>query len=438
MAVEITFLGGARQVGRSCVFIKADGRKIMLDAGVDVGSTENAFPLEPPEPLDLLILTHAHLDHAGYTPYIVAKYHVPLISTPPTQDLSEILNIDYLKLRKEEAPYTFTEIMNVRKHAVDLLYKQPVNLGSGVEATLLRAGHILGSAMIRLKTEKHIILYTGDICTRNTRTQTMVDLSMCDADTVIIESTYSSPSDQHPSLQKTERDFISAVADTLKGGGIVLIPVFAVGRAQEVMLCLEAYIRSGVVPEAPIFIDGMIRKVNTIYRMYWEHLSDPIKKQIRYTKQNPLESSVFIDVEERKDLLKMEGPMIIISTSGMLEGGPIIYYLKNFGDDPKNLICLTGYQVPGTRGRMLYDGVRELDLNGEKVKIEAKVCFFDFSAHADYPGLLRFLSAFKKLKRVLCVHGEEKKILSFCERVKSLRDVEAYAPSNGETVILQD
>jgi len=434
LTVEITFLGGARQVGRSCVLVKSGGKNIMLDAGVAIGTVENPFPLDPPDPPDVLLLTHAHLDHAGYVPYVVSKYRTPLIGTPPTQDLSETLNIDYLKLRREDTPYTFADIMNVRKHSVDVLYKQPMQLGGGVEAVLLRAGHILGSAMIRLKTEGHVVLYTGDICARNTRTQTMVDLSMSDADTVIIESTYSSPSDQHQSLQKTERDFAIAVTETLKEDGLVMMPVFSVGRAQEVMLCLEAYIRSGVVPKVPIFIDGMIRKVNVVYRMYWEHLSDPIRKQIRYTRQNPLESEMFIDVEERRDLVKMKKPMIIISTSGMLEGGPIVYYLKKFGGDPKNLICLTGYQVPGTRGRMLYDGVRELELDGEKVKVEAKVAFFDFSAHADYPGLLRFLSAFKNLERVICIHGEEKKIINFCERLEAIRKIEAYAPHNGDTV----
>ncbi|MEM3465096.1 MAG: MBL fold metallo-hydrolase [Candidatus Jordarchaeales archaeon] len=206
MPIEVTFLGGARQVGRSCVLVKAGGRNIMLDAGVDVGVIEDPFPLEPPEHPDVLLLTHAHLDHAGYVPHVVSKYRTPLIGTPPTQDLSETLNVDYLKLKKDEAPYTFADVMNVRKHSVDVLYKQPMHLGGGVEAVLLRAGHILGSAMIRLKAEGHVVLYTGDICARNTRTQTMIDLSMSDADTVIIESTYSSPSDQHQSLQKTERD----------------------------------------------------------------------------------------------------------------------------------------------------------------------------------------------------------------------------------------
>ncbi|MHA1608233.1 MAG: MBL fold metallo-hydrolase RNA specificity domain-containing protein [Candidatus Freyarchaeota archaeon] len=436
MKTKLSFLGGARQVGRSCLFVEYGDRGIMLDAGVSLSGNDSMFPLDPPNPPSALILTHAHLDHAGFAPSIVSKYHVPLIGTPPTQDLSETLNIDYVKLQKDASPYTFTEIMNVRKHSVDVLYKQPINLGGEIEATLLRAGHILGSAMVRLKIGDHVILYTGDICARNTRTQTMVDVSMNDADTIIIESTYSSPSDQHPSLQKIERDFAAAVAETLTNGGVVLIPVFAVGRAQEVMLCLEAYVRSGIIPRVPIFIDGMIRKVNVIYRMYWFDLSDPIKRQIRYTKQNPLESNLFIEVESRKDVLKAEEPMIIISTSGMLEGGPILYYLKIFGADPKNLICLTGYQVPGTRGRLLYDGQREIQLEGESLRVEAQVKFFDFSAHADYPGLLRFLSFFKNLERVFCVHGEEKKVLNFCERIESLRKVEAYAPRNGETITL--
>ncbi len=439
--IELTFLGGAREVGRSCVSIKKKNKLILLDAGIHLGKVRgDAYPLEPSDPPNAVFITHAHLDHSGYLPAIISKYQCPEFSTPPTQDLGELLQMDFLKLQREwniEPPYTSEEVMAVRSHAEDINYMVEINLRGGIRAMLLRSGHILGAAMVRLEVNNHIILYTGDLSTRNTRTQDMADTSLGKVDTLIIESTYAAQSDRHPSFQKVERNFIDSINKALDRGGRVLVPVFAVGRAQEVMLSLEAYIRSGVLTQVPIYIDGMIKKVNEVYRLYWSYLRPTIRRQIRYTRQSPLESDIFFEVYQRKGV-NLDEPCIIISTSGMLEGGPVIGYLKQLSDDPKNLICLTGYQVSGTRGRRLQDGEKEIKLspNGEPVKVDSEIKSFEFSAHADQSGLFRFISKIKGLERVYCIHGEEWKIVEYSERIEKLKKIDAYSPLNGETYLI--
>ncbi|MEM3594779.1 MAG: MBL fold metallo-hydrolase RNA specificity domain-containing protein [Candidatus Jordarchaeaceae archaeon] len=439
--IELSFLGGAREVGRSCISVKKNDKCILLDAGINLGRVdEEEYPLEPSTPPSFAFITHAHLDHSGYLPAIISKYRCREISTLPTQDLGELLHLDFLKLRKElnvEAPYTSEDVMAVRSHTVDVNYSVELNIGRGIKAMLLPSGHILGAAMVRLKVNNHVILYTGDLSTRNTRTQSMAETSVGKVDTLIIESTYAAHNDRHPSLQKVESAFIDSINTALDRGGRVLVPVFAVGRAQEVMLTLEAYTRSGILARVPIYIDGMIKKVNEIYRLYWSYLRPTIRRQIRYTRQSPLESDIFVEVYQRKTV-NLDEPCIIISTSGMLEGGPVIGYLKQMASDPKNLICLTGYQVPGTRGRKLQDGAREIRLpsDEEPILVNSEVKSFEFSAHADQSGLFRFVSRIEGLERVFCVHGEEWKTIEYAERIEELKKLDAYSPLNGETCLI--
>jgi predicted metal-dependent RNase len=436
--VELSFLGGAREVGRSCISIRKGDECILMDTGINLGKvSEEEYPLEPTIPPKTVFITHAHLDHSGYLPAIISRYGCQEIATPPTQDLGELLHIDFLKLQKEwgmKLPYTPQDVMAVRSHAYDVNYNVEMNLRGGIKAILLSSGHILGAAMVRLKINDRIILYTGDLSTRNTRTQDMAETSVGKVDTLIIESTYAAHNDRHPSFQRVEREFKEAINKALDRGGRVLIPVFSVGRAQEVMLSLEAFVRSGVLARVPIYIDGMIKKINEIYRLYWYYLRPQIKRQIRYTRQSPLESDIFVEVYQRKNV-NLDEPCIIISTSGMLEGGPIVGYLKQIAEDSKNLICLTGYQVPGTRGRRLQDGEREIKLSPdeEPFKVLSEVKSFEFSAHADQSGLFRFISKIKGLERVYCVHGEEWKTIEFADRIEELKKISAYSPINGET-----
>ena len=440
--LTLAFLGGAREVGRTSMLLELEDMNILLDCGINLGTKgENRYPISPPKKPDIAIVSHAHLDHSGYIPVIARKYGCKIYATPPTQDISEILYIDLLKIAKEcnEAPpFEVKDVMALRKYFIDSSYRTPITLHKNTRLTMYRSGHILGSAMIKIETDDLSILYTGDLSMRNSKTLEMADVGVGKVDILIIESTYGHSSDKHPSRQKTEQEFIKTIEKTIKRGGKILIPAFAVGRAQEVMLTLESHMRSKALTNVPIYIDGMIKKINELYRIYWLYLRPQIRRAIRYAKRNPLESRLFTIVKDRDEPVERKEPCIIISTSGMLEGGPAMFYLKELGSDPKNLICLTGYQVPGTRGRRLLDGERKIELpKGGSVEVLAEVKMFDFSAHADQPSLFRFISYLRGLKKVFCIHGEEIKVLDFSERIKKNKKIEAYAPKVGERIPIQ-
>lgn len=437
--IEITFLGGAKQVGRSSFLVSSKNGNFLLDSGVNLcESVESKYPLDVPEKPDYLLLSHAHLDHSGYVPAILSKYNCKLIATPPTQDITEILAADSVKIAKEsgdELPYSMNDVMLIRKNSFDAHYKVDYKLKNDVTVTLYNAGHIIGSSMIKLSLGEKTIFYTGDISTRHTRTLDMADFKAGGGDLVIMESTYGAPEDKHPSAQKTDRQFIDNINETIKNGGKVLIPVFAVGRAQEVMLTIDDYMRSGEIAPAPVFVDGLIVKINELYRLFWEWLKPEIQKRIRYTHQSPLDSDSFYFVKDRGAVCKMPEPNIIVTTSGMVEGGPVLYYLKHIAEMEKNLIYLTGYQVEETRGRKILDGVKEIQISrDEKIDVKAKVCFADFSAHSDQPGLIRFASQLKNKRNILCVHGEEDKTIKLSEKLSQIEGVDSYSPSVGETV----
>jgi len=442
--VSITFLGGAREVGRSSILVSKDDMTILLDAGISVGAVDDdkRCPLDPPEKPKFLMVTHAHLDHCGYVPRVVRNFDIPYYATPPTQDLSELLFYDSIRILNENdmpLPYTQKDVHYLRKKSVNVRYRVNMPLNSTSSFTMVSAGHILGSSMILLKLGTHRLLYTGDFSMQHSRTLRMADLHIPHVNTVIMESTYASPADKRPSMQKIEQDFIKAIKDTYERGGKIMVAAYAVGRAQQVLLTLDAYMRSKHIPEIPIYIDGLIRDVNEKYKLYWEWLKPEIQKQIRYTQHNPFESEFFFPVKRRKDIIKSKDPIIIVSTSGMLQGGPILYYLKHFGIDENNLLVLTGYQVEGTRGRQLLEGNRDLTVGNEAITVHAEIKNFEFSGHSDFVGLFRFLASepLKYVKNIILVHGESAKIDSFSERIASKRkDVDVYAPSVGETIKL--
>ncbi|MEM2109733.1 MAG: MBL fold metallo-hydrolase, partial [Candidatus Odinarchaeota archaeon] len=291
--IEIIFLGGAKQVGRSSFLVSSKKGCFLFDSGVNLSEGEEGkYPLESPDKPDYILLSHAHLDHSGYVPAMLGKYGCKLLTTPPTQDITEILSTDNLKIAKESGetvPYTMNDIMLIRKNSFDVNFRVKYKLKNDVTVTFYNAGHIIGSSMIKLTLGDKTIFYTGDISTRHTRTLDMADLKAEGGDIVIMESTYGGPEDKHPSTQKTERKFVSDINQTIKNGGKVLIPVFAVGRAQEVMITIDDYMRSGELAPAPVFIDGLIIRINELYKLFWEWLKPEIQKRIRYTRQSPLD-----------------------------------------------------------------------------------------------------------------------------------------------------
>jgi len=438
----LRFLGGAREVGRSSLELSIGGRSLILDSGVHVGakSPEERYPLPPSGEVEALIVTHAHLDHSGFSPSLVRDAGCPLYSTPPTRDVSELLLVDFLSLQAQaggEKPYENEDVMKLRSVERPVSLRSPFQLGDAI-VTLYDAGHVLGSAMIRVEVSGLFsLLYTGDLNLGGTRTLSGADTDIPPTDYVVIESTYGGDGDSHPARRRVERKFVSDVGETVSRGGKVVVPCFALGRAQEVLLTLLAHIDSGSLPQVPIFVDGMIVTINRIYSLYWSWLRPELQRKVRLSKRSPFDHELVEGVRDREEVLEITEPYVVVTTSGMLQGGPVIEYLRGLAGDPRNLIYLTGYQVKGTRGRALLDGERRIALDdGEELQVRARVEFAEFSAHSDQSGLIAFLSRVPGVREVFIVHGEPEKSRQLGAKLES-RGLFSYVPRVGERVRLR-
>ncbi len=409
--MKLTFYGGASEVGRSAVLLEKGEKNLLFDAGIKLGEKVE-LPLIPEEKLaDIrnVFISHAHLDHSGFVPHIYAKEFTPprFFVTKPTRDLMGVLLADYLKiqkLREQKLYFSESDVNEVMQHASIQEFGKVFN--AGFDVTLHNAGHILGSAMALAEDDGKKVLYTGDISMRNTRIMEGAERGI-HADTLIVESTYGGKEDILPSAKDSMKKFMDSINETLKAGGFVLVPSFAVGRAQEMLLALEDYMRSGALVKAPIYIDGMIGKAMRIYRQNVIYASESIKMRILTSDDDPFKSRFFHipKSKDRKDVF--QEPAIIITTSGMLLGGPALIYLERMHDDPKNKLIIIGYQAEGTLGRRLLNGEKKVKLGEKEVELQMKIENIRISGHADRNELLQFIRGTKGLKRVFLVHGEK-------------------------------
>ncbi len=410
--VRLKVLGSGREVGRTAILLESrSGEKLLLDYGV--GFDENDRPVFPlhvaPKELKGIVLSHAHLDHCGAIPLLYTTYSLPLYTTSLTAELSNLLLNDMLKISGYYLPYEDVEIKKMMRNVQAIEYGETLELGS-FRITFLNAGHIPGSVMTVVEVDDKRILYTGDFNTLSTELLRGADVySVGKVDVVIMEATYALYN--HPRREDVRRKFVRTVLEVLNEGGKVLIPAFSVGRAQEIMfVCAEE------IPEYPIYVDGMARQAAEILAKYPRYLRD----YRRYM-------DVLERVEQvngwnmRKRILKK--PCIIISPAGMLKGGAALFYLKKLYSDPRNAVIFVSYQSPTTPGfRILEEGTFEL--GAEKLKVEARVEWFDFSSHCGRKELLEFIKRFSNAKIIL-VHTEAESGMKLAEylREKSL-DVE--------------
>ncbi len=431
--MKISFLGAAREVGRSAILVRGK-QNVLLDCGIKISGDKEEYPLlerEDIRELDRVVVSHAHLDHSGYAPALYSHgYRGKVIMTKPTRDLIQLLLSDYLRIEKATHAYGDRELSSLLKNVEVMEYEEKKH---GI--TLYDSGHILGSAMTLVEDSGHKILYTADLNTRETRLLEGAKKGI-EADTLIIESTYGSVQDQHLSSKEIYASLAKEVKETLEHNGKVIIPSFAIGRGQEILFTLENYLKSKVLPETPIYLDGMVKKALRIYRHNAIYLKREVQRRILTSDDDPFKSTYYQYPErkDKSDVLEQERA-VIVTTSGMLNGGPVLFYLKKLAGDPHNKLILVGYQAEGTKGRKLLDGEKELDIDGEKVEIKLKVTQAKFSAHSDHKELVEFVKSIRGLKRVFVQHGEDAKCAEFAQELqKKLKGVKVYAPATGETV----
>lgn len=418
--MKITAYGGAREVGRSAFYAEEGKRKILLDCGVMLGEKVEMpeFPRGMERGIRDIAVSHAHLDHSGYLASIIAHGAKPAIhGNKATRDLVGVLLADYMRIGKD-VDFGEREVSEVARRFHTYEYGEEFRAG-GFKGRLHNAGHILGSAMVWIGGEKRL-LYSGDISARGTRL-----LDGCEkevrADALILEGTYGG--EELPGTKETVAGLVKEINETIKEGGHVIIPSFAVGRGQEILMIIESHMKSGVIPHVKIYMDGMIKKAMRIYRKNVGYAKEEVQKRILMSADDPFSSRHFY-VPKRKDRSDVfKEPCIIVSTSGMVTGGPVLTYLKELGGNPKNKIIFVGYQAEGTRGRKIVDGAREIEIDDEMVKLRLKVAQFRISGHAGKSELMQFAYGIKGLKKVLLVHGEEKSLEELGEALEKKFEV---------------
>jgi KH/beta-lactamase-domain protein len=455
--IRLTFLGSGRQVGRSCLLLQTENSKILLDCGIDVASSgADKFPyFNIPEfdigSLDAVIISHAHLDHVGLLPYLYKMgYKGPVYMTTPTRDIGALLALDFIGVAYKQAAtplYSSTDIKEMVKHSICLNFNEVTDVTPDIRLTFYNSGHVLGSAMVHLNIGNgaHNLLYGADYKYSKTRLLDPAVSSFPRVETVITESTYGSKNDVLAPRKETEAKFIQMVKETIEKGGKVLIPELGLGHAQESVLRVEEAIRTGELPKIPMYIDGMIWDINAIHTAYPDFLSANIRSQI-FQDNNPFTSDIFYRVgspAERKKVIE-GGPCIVIATSGMLQGGASVEYLKAFADNPNNLMVLSCYQGPGSIGRRIQEGEREIPLGeyghgNETLKVNLKVeIMTGFSPHAGRNEIVSFFNNIRpRPKRIIINHGEVSKSLDLASTLYKLNRVETNVPRNIETLRLR-
>jgi KH/beta-lactamase-domain protein len=454
--IRITTLGGCREVGRSCMLLSTPESRIIIDCGVNVGSDDSATPylyvpeVYPLNQIDAVVLTHAHLDHAGLVPMLYKYgYEGPIYCTPPTRDLAVLLQLDYIEIAGREGkrlPYDSSMVREALKHTITLNYGDVTDIAPDTKLTMHNAGHILGSSIAHFHIGDGLynVAFTGDQKFERTR---LFDPAVCNfprLETLVTEATYGGTNSTQPSRKEAEVALMNVVKETINRGGKVIIPAFSVGRSQEVMVVLEEAIRKKVIDEVPVCLDGMIYEATAIHTTYPEYLNNDLRDLIFHKGINPFLAQCFVKVETPKQRTEIiEGPpCVILATSGMLNGGPVLEYLKRLGPDEKNTLVIVGYQAEGTLGRRIQKGWKELPLSVEgktqTVKINLEVTTVDgFSGHSDRQQLMEYMRRiYPKPGRVLTNHGEEGNCLDLASSIYKRYRIPTMAPMNLETVRL--
>lgn len=419
MSYQLKILGGGQEVGRSAIEVAGPDGSVILDYGVNFNPDDTPnFPLqEKPSVVKGFIVSHAHLDHIGALPIYQISTTKPLYGTGITKEIGELILKDFLKLSGSRIPYEWVEVKKTIDNFNIVNYGEEFEVGP-FKVITSSAGHIPGSLITVVRTEKGDIAYTGDINLITTKLMKPAELEIVkNARVIITEATYGKFN--HPKRERVEDEFYKAVMEVLEEGGTVLVPAFSLARSQEILALL-----ADKDIDYPVYYDGMVRQIMEIMIRNKQYINnyDALRKAY--------EDFHYVDGwKERNKVWKSNG--VIVASAGMLKGGPALYYFKKLSDNPKNAIFLVSYQAENTPGRRLLE-LGKFDENSQLLK--ARLQLFDFSSHAGKNQLLKILKASNSLEKVVIVHSSLDNAQYFAELVKQELGVEVLVPENGQEI----
>ena len=455
---KLTFLGAARTVTGSKYLLEVDNRKILIDCGLFQGLKElrlrnwQPLPFDPAE-LSTVVLTHAHLDHTGYLPRLVAEgYHGRVFCTPGTSDLCNLVLPDSARLQEEDAReanrlhyskhdpalplYRESDAFRAVSQLQPFAFNRPFSVVDGVDVEFINAGHLLGSAFIKMTIRDGPTLLFGGDLGRYSRPVLPDPSTPPQADVLLLESTYG---DRIHEVDDQGVRLAAIINDTVGRGGKLVIPAFAIGRVEEVLYWIKKLEDEGKIPKLPVFLDSpMALDALRYYAGRASELDSDIKTAVEIRRFFTARFQPVSSAQQSSELVRSKTPSIVVSSSGMATGGRVLHHLHGTLPDKRSTVLFVGYQAAGTRGRMLIDGAREVKIRGQFVPVNARIERLDsMSAHADSEETLRWLGGFARPPaRTYLVHGEPGPMDALRSTIESRLQWNVHTPAHLEQVEL--
>ena len=446
--VKLTFCGGTGSVTGANFLLEAEGKKILVDCGLTQGMkladdiNWDPFPYDPKE-IDMLFVTHSHIDHIGRIPKLIKEgFRGKIYSTLPTKALSAPMLDDTMGILEKNTEYDLASIYNVENLRIAFSlwlgfgYHEEIKISENFSVSFRDAGHILGSAMIEFKLFDKKIVFTGDL--GNSPSMLLKDTEkVVDSDYLIMESTYGDRN--HESRNERKKNLEIAIEDNYKRKGTLVIPTFSLERSQELLFELNDLVENNRIPVMPIFLDSPLAiRVTEIFKQFKDYFNEDAQRAMSQEKH------IFdfpglhetLKSEDSKMINNVPNPKVVIAGSGMSSGGRIVHHERHYLPDPNNTLLLTGYQAVGSPGRLIQEGLKTVRITGEDVIVRARVVTITgYSGHKDSTGLLKFVEdTSDSVQKIFVVMGEPKSSLFLVQKIRDNFGLDAYAPDRGDSV----